>query len=269
MSAESGIGTLIAPHEFEPKDGKFPSGRSVVGKRREEWLNQAREHHRAGRLEAAAARFRRVLQVDPADVDALIGLADVLESLGRNGEAISVLEDAVKRTPLSGPLQGRLADAFHAQGDLDRAVEAYGKAVEQEPALVGPWWGLGCALASLGDHASAVKSFRRLITLHPDHGMALLNLGRSLFELGQVDPALEAFLGSLKHLHEGARLSGARQHRRRHSRSASRGQPGHSRGKAGLGEKLPSAPCGPSVHRATRPCLGSSHSTGLRLRLLR
>ena len=240
-----------------------------MGKRREEWLDQAREHHRAGRLEAAAARYRRVLQVDPANVDALTGLADVLESLGRNGEAISVLEDAVKRSPLSGPLQGRLADAFHAQGNLGRAIEAYGKAVDLEPALAGSWWGLGCALASLGDHASAVESFRRLIALQPDHGMALLNLGKSLFELGQVAPALEAFPRVSQSSARGNPLPGAGQHRGRHSRSTSRGQPRHSRGKAGLGEELSSAPCGPSVHRATRPRLGSSHSPGLRLRLLR
>src|SRR5271157_2075978 len=177
--------------------------RSVVVMRQEEWLNQAREHHRAGRLDAATARYRRVLQVEPAHVDALTGLADVFESLGRNGEAILLLEEAVKRSPLC-ELQARLADAFHAQGDLSRAIEAYGKAVEQEPAVAGPWWGLGCAFASLGDHASAVESFRRLIALRPDHGMALLNLGKSLFELGQVDPALEVFNRSLNHLPEGA-----------------------------------------------------------------
>jgi protein O-GlcNAc transferase len=171
----------------------------------EEWLNQAREHHRAGRLDAAAALYRRVLQVEPTHVDALTGLADVLESMGRNEEAILVLEEVVTRTPLSGPLQARLGDAFHAQGDLGRAIEAYSKSVKQEPALVGPWWGLGCAFASLGDHASAVESFRRLIALQPDHGMALHNLGKSLFELGQVDPALEAFHRSLNHSPEGVR----------------------------------------------------------------
>jgi len=171
--------------------------------RREEWLNQAREHHRAGRLDAAAARYKRVLQVESTRVDALIGLADVLEAKGRNDEAISLLELALQRSPL-GVLQARLADSFHAQGDLSRAIEAYGKAVEQEPKLAGPWWGLGCALASLGDHASAVESFRRLIALRPDHGMALLNLGKSYFELGQVDRALEAFHRSIGHLSEGA-----------------------------------------------------------------
>jgi protein O-GlcNAc transferase len=168
--------------------------------RQEEWLNQAREHHRAGRLDAAAARYRRVLQVEPTQVDALTGLADVLESLGRNGEAILLLEEAVKRSPLSGLLQGRLADALHAQGDLSRAIEAYGKAVEREPDLAGPWWGLGCALASLGDHASAAESFRRLVMLQRDHGMALHNLGKSLFELGQVDAAIQAFRKSVDHL---------------------------------------------------------------------
>lgn len=171
-----------------------------MAKRREAWVDQARGHHRAGRLDAAAAQYRRVLQTEPAHVDALTGLADVLESLGRNGEAISILEEAISRLPFCGPLQGRLADAFHAQGDLVRAIELYTIAINLEPSLAGAWWGLGCAFASLGDHASAVESFRRLIALQPDHGMALHNLGKSLFELGQVDPAVDAFQRSLNHL---------------------------------------------------------------------
>jgi hypothetical protein len=140
------------------------------------------------------------LQIEPSHVDALVGLADALEALGRNEEAILLLEESVNRSPLSGILRGRLADAFHAQGDLACAIKAYGKAVDLKPNLAGSWWGLGCAFASLGDHASAVESFRRLIALQPDHGMALHNLGKSLFELGQVGPALEAFYGSLIHL---------------------------------------------------------------------
>jgi tetratricopeptide (TPR) repeat protein len=175
-----------------------------VGTRQEEWLDQARGDHRASRWEAAAEQYRRILQLEPSHVDALTGLADVLESWGRNGEAISLLENAVRQWP-RGVLQARLADAYHAQGELDRAIEGYQGAVQKEPALAEPWWGLGCASASVGDHASAVESFRRLIGLRPDHGMAMLNLGRSLFELGQVDQAIEAFRQSLDHLPEGAK----------------------------------------------------------------
>jgi len=55
-------------------------------------------------------------------------------------------------------------------------------------------------LASLGDHASAAESFRRLVMLQPEHGMALHNLGKSLFELGQTDAAIQAFRKSVDHL---------------------------------------------------------------------
>jgi len=135
--------------------------------------------------------------------EALIGLADVLEALGRWDEVTSLLARALERTPSSAPLRGRLADGFQAQGDLPRAIQAYRQTIELDPTQPGAWWGLGCALASLGDHASAVESFRRLVALQPDHGMALLNLGKSLFEMGQVEPALEAFRGSLSHLPAG------------------------------------------------------------------
>ena len=98
--------------------------------------------------------------------------------------------------------------------------------------MAGPWWGSAARLARRS--CPAVESFRRLIALRPDHGMALHNLGKSLFELGQVDPALEAFHRSLNHFLRKS-MSGAGQHRGRHSRSPSRGQPRHSRGEAGLG----------------------------------
>jgi predicted O-linked N-acetylglucosamine transferase (SPINDLY family) len=48
-------------------------------------------------------------------------------------------------------------------------------------------------MASLGDHANAVESLRQLVALQPDYGQGHHNLARSLYELGQVDQALEAF----------------------------------------------------------------------------
>ena len=53
---------------------------------------------------------------------------------------------------------------------------------------------------SLGDHADAVESLRRLVSLRPENGRGLLNLGASLFELGQIDLAIEAFRKSLDHI---------------------------------------------------------------------
>jgi predicted O-linked N-acetylglucosamine transferase (SPINDLY family) len=140
------------------------------------------------------------LRTEASHFDAVVGLADVLEALGRNVEAISLLEGALARSPFAAPLHGRLADALHAQGVLPRAIETYHKTVAMAPTSAGAWWGLGCAQASLGDHAVAVESFQRLLELQPENGMALHNLGKSLFELGEVDSAIHAFRKAVDHL---------------------------------------------------------------------
>jgi protein O-GlcNAc transferase len=168
--------------------------------RQGEMLEQAREHHRAGRMETAAMCYQHVLQTEPTQIDALIGLADALEALGCTSEVISLLEQTLTHSPCPALVQGRLADAFHVRGDLPRAIEAYRHAVALDHSLPGAWWGMGCAQASLGDHAGAVESLQRLLTLQPDNGIALTNLGKSLFELGQVDPAIDAFRESIDRL---------------------------------------------------------------------
>ena len=79
--------------------GPANEGRYAVGERRGEWLERAREHHRAGQLEHATSCYRQALEAEPDDVAALSGLADVLEALGRPTEAIELLEQALARSP--------------------------------------------------------------------------------------------------------------------------------------------------------------------------
>jgi protein O-GlcNAc transferase len=166
----------------------------------DEWLRVARGHHGAGRMDSAALCYQQVLRGEPSNVDALIGLADALEALDRNSDAISLLEENLRDLPSSAPARARLADAYQVKGDLARAIEEYHQAVALDDRLPSTWWGLGCAQALLGDHALAVDSFQRLLSLQPENGKALLNLGKSLFELGQVDPAIQAFQQSVEHL---------------------------------------------------------------------
>ncbi len=87
----------------------------------------------------------------------------------------------------------RRADDFHEQGQLAPAIEAYRQALALDGRLAEAWWGLGCALGVLGEHAGAMKAFERLVALCPDNGLAHHNLGKELFELGRIDPAIDSF----------------------------------------------------------------------------
>lgn len=169
------------------------------------WMDEARGHQQGGDLDRAASAYRRVLHSRPAHVDALIGLADLLDASGQGPEALGLLEEGVARVTDSAALLERLANARQARGQPEKAIGAYRRAVQLEPNRVGSWWGLGCALASTGDHAAAAESLSRLATLQPGFGEGFHNLGRSLYELGQVDEACLAFQAAYERLSPEAR----------------------------------------------------------------
>src|SRR5262245_42635499 len=113
--------------------------------------------------------------------------------MGQTADIIPILEEEVRLAPDCASLHHTLADARHAQGLLEPAIESYLEALNREPGLVEAWWGLGCAQGTLGDHAGAAESLRRLQDLRPEFGQGWHNLGKSLYELGQIDQAIDAF----------------------------------------------------------------------------
>ena len=85
----------------------------------------ARVEAKRGRLDAAVTAFRRALSLEPASVEAMIGLADALSLSGRRDEAraqLAQIDSALQAVPrLSKPLQAQL-DAV--RGQVRRQVES-------------------------------------------------------------------------------------------------------------------------------------------------
>ena len=148
----------------------------------------------ANDLAGAAASFRKVLDLDPARAEAAAALAEVLLNLGQASEAVPLFEKVLTRFPEDGTLYAGLGDAHHGSlGQLPSAVTAYQRAVALDPALGRAWWGLGCAQLTQAAYAAAVPALRRVVDLVPDFGEAWQNLGKALSQLGQIEPALDAF----------------------------------------------------------------------------
>lgn len=77
----------------------------------------------------------------------------------------------------------------HEKGDLNGAVDLYGKALEILPDFPEAELQKGAALVSLGKREDAEKSFRRAIELRDDWTLAMANLGSLLVDLGKFDEA--------------------------------------------------------------------------------
>jgi tetratricopeptide (TPR) repeat protein len=111
-------------------------------------LDQGERALQAGDLEVAAAAFDDVLEIDPRNVDALMGKAtialaedDVEGSLALYDEALTIEPDNVEALAYQGAL-------FHRQGDPERALAQIDEAIALDPAFLDAW---GFRLAILAE----------------------------------------------------------------------------------------------------------------------
>jgi len=88
-------------------------------------LAEGERLHREGRLAQAERLYREVLRRDAGNSAALHLLVELASQTGRFGECVELLTRAVRREPRDAALYQRLAEAHRANGDYDRAYQAY------------------------------------------------------------------------------------------------------------------------------------------------
>ena len=112
---------------------------------------------------------------------------------GADSEALAALVEAVVRFPNDAALAVRHADALQLCGQLAAAAAEYRRALLLDPAAADGWNGLGCAELARGAYGETVRCLRRALALQPDWLDVRFNLGKALFELGEVDAAVDCY----------------------------------------------------------------------------
>ncbi|MEK6607086.1 MAG: tetratricopeptide repeat protein [Myxococcota bacterium] len=149
-----------------------------------------------GDVDAAAATWKAILELDENDLDALRNLADLCEMLGRYQELVGVL---AQRARLLGsaeavPLLLRIGELCEGTlRDLDRAGEAYRDALDHEPGNERALSALESIYRERGDLASVSEVLTR--RLSSSQGAArtdvLRRLGAAAEEAGNLDEAID------------------------------------------------------------------------------
>ena len=83
--------------------------------------------------------------------------------------------------------------AAQQRGELERAAEAYRRAITAEPEYAEAHANLGAVLARLGRYDEAVACYERALRLNPQLNAARLNLGLAHCRAGALTAAVEAF----------------------------------------------------------------------------
>ncbi len=153
----------------------------------------AHREQNAGRLDEAAAVYRKILAAwpDVAEVHANLGL--LLARQGNLDDAVAELERAVALKPELVQGHITLGEIFLQQDKLDQAVARYEQVLALEPDLAEVHYNLGSLLVRLGRLDEAAAHFERAAALRPDLAEAHNNLGIVRGNQGKLDQAMASF----------------------------------------------------------------------------
>lgn len=190
-------------------------------------LQQALQHHQAGRLAPAAALYGEIrrslprhfeahhlggvaalqlgkisdaasllqaavnLRSDSATTYMCLGLAQ--SQLGRNPEAEKSLRTAVRLDPKNHESWVNLASVLVVTSRLEEAAEAYRSSLKIRPDFAQSWSGLGSVLQLMGKAREAVAHHTRALELDPLHPKAQASRAVSLQSLNEIDAAFADF----------------------------------------------------------------------------
>ena len=156
-------------------------------------LNAAVQQHLSGRLEEAAALYRKILGVDPAHADANHLLGVIAYQQGRNEVAVKLIGIAIAANRSNPIFHSNLGNALLDMGRLDDALAAYDKALRLKPDYAEAHNNRGNTLRDMGRRDGALAAYDKAVRLKPDYAEAHNNRGNTLRDMGRLDDALAAY----------------------------------------------------------------------------
>jgi tetratricopeptide (TPR) repeat protein len=171
------------------------------------------------RLRDEALRYQRVLQRNPRDPQALVGMSLIALASGQSAPAVLMAQAAAVVAPAMGPAWVALGQALRAesrQADAEKAYQAairidgmdplarlglgevklatdrpgdalveFELALRRDPALVSGHLGMGHALVFLKRYSDALEAYGRALMLNPKLSEAEFAIGYTLARMGR------------------------------------------------------------------------------------
>lgn len=114
--------------------------------------------------------------------------------------AAEATRSSASAKPSANPVEVAInsGDKLVKQGDYDRALETFQKALSLQAHNVDALLGKGYVYIKLGDFVAAEKEFREAVTQAPKNSEALLNLGVALYRNGRIEEAITQYQKALE-----------------------------------------------------------------------
>jgi predicted TPR repeat methyltransferase len=151
-----------------------------------------------GRHDVALQLISRALSIKPTWAEAWGDLATAYAGLGKIPEAIGSFQKALGLRPKFAGAKSNLADLLKKLGRVDDAMKLWGEAIRDDPTLPEPYYNIGGTLFAQGKHAEAEEYFKKAIEKQPGYAPAYNNVGAVQWSQGRRQEARANFTKALE-----------------------------------------------------------------------
>ncbi len=179
--------------QLEKRLGLFPSATSNTQEPPQEHLQSLIDFYTKVQYQEALAQASQLLKDFPNSINLynIIGAAN--QSLGKLEKAIEAYTKAISIKPDSAEVHNNIGNALQEQGKIDEAIKAYTKVLSIKPDSAAAYNNMGNALKEQGKLEEAIKAYTKAIYIKPDYADAYNNVGNVLKDQGKLDKAMEAY----------------------------------------------------------------------------
>ncbi len=153
-------------------------------------FNSAVVFHRQGELSKAIEAYRKVIDLNPAYIEAYNNLGILHQEMGNFDGALKFYQKAVEIEPRYEKGWNNLGILWALKGDLQKAKDCFQKILSINPNHLESHLHLGTIWKKEGQWQKAIESYQFALSLDPLRGETHYHLGLLYEEMGRMDLAL-------------------------------------------------------------------------------
>jgi len=117
---------------------------------------------------AQVQKYRSALMMDPNDLEANIGLGNLMFDSNQWEKAIDLYSKALQVDPTNADVRVDRAIAYHSIGQNPKAKEEMVRVTKEHPDHRNAWLNLGVVSGAMGDKATAIRAWEQYLKLDPN-----------------------------------------------------------------------------------------------------
>jgi predicted O-linked N-acetylglucosamine transferase (SPINDLY family) len=156
-------------------------------------MNLALSQYRLGKLDAATATVKAVIEADARNINAYMLLCVFQRERHRPRDAIKACDAIISLNPSIAEIHSNKAAILNELGEYQRAISSADSAIAIQPDFADAHLNRANALFNLKQFGEALLSYDKALAVRPDHAGVWLGRGNALTELDRFDAAAEAY----------------------------------------------------------------------------